>query len=396
MTSHKPQCQKDMKTSNIMMVFNLIKQQKELSRADIAKTVKMSATSITRIINLLSELKIVYESHFNSQHLGRKSMLLRLTDQQYYFCTGAIDSDQILLSIFTLTGTELIHVAAPTSAALHVEEVCDIFLDLYEKALKELQLETSKIVYVGISLIGLVDDTRGLSLFVPQFNWSTTHIADIISQKICKPVCINNDVKAMLLGILYETPSYLEKNIVLLHIGTGVGAACYYNHELFRGSRNFAGEIGHTLVDPGGSKCDCGRRGCLQTMIVEKFLVQKVHDAGIPVDSLDEILALSGRNPTLDKIKQNIITYISMAICNLESIFNPDQIIITGSYVDSYRELIDSAIQKANHDLFFPGEERTVITIKESWYKYHLLGMFQSAQKEFIMDLVESNVATPY
>lgn len=85
-----------------------------------------------------------------------------------------------------------------------------------------------------------------------------------------------------------------------------------------------------------------------------------------------------------------------MAICNLESIFNPDQIIITGSYVDSYRELIDSAIQKANHDLFFPGEERTVITIKESWYKYHLLGMFQSAQKEFIMDLVESNVATPY
>lgn len=397
MAFQKAQGQKDMKASNIMTVFDLIKQKKELSRADIAKIVKMSATSITRIITLLCDLKIVYESHLNSQHLGRKSMLLRLTDQEYYFCTAAVDSDQILLSVFSMTGTELICLSEPTSSSLRVEEACTIFSDLYHRAIKQLELSDDKIVYIGISIIGLVDDSSGLSLFVPQFSWNTTQIADMISHAIGKPVCINNDVKAMLLGILYETPEYLEHNIVLLHIGTGVGAAYYYNHSIVRGSYNLAGEIGHTLVDPNGIPCDCGRNGCLQTMIVEKFLIQKAHDMGIAGNSLSELFSIQN-NPFIEAMREDIISYIAIAICNLESMFNPDQIIITGSYVDTYRELVDAAICKAKENLLFPRKKQMLISVKDHWntHHYHLRGMFHSAQKAFVSELIEAHVSTPY
>lgn len=397
MAFQKAQGQKDMKTSNIMTVFDLIKQKGELSRADIAKILKMSATSITRIISLLSDLNIVYESHLNAQHVGRRSMLLRLTSDRYYFCTAAIDSDQILLSLFTMTGEELVCLSEPTSAALRVEEACEILSRLYRDALVQANLSDDSIVYMGVSIIGLVDNTNGVSLFVPQFGWKTTQIAARISQAVSKPVCINNDVKAMLLGILNETPSYLNHNMVLLHVGTGVGAAYYYNHEIVRGSDNLAGEIGHTLVDPEGIQCDCGRRGCLQTKIVEKFLIQQAHGAGISGNTLCEILAQAD-NPQVQKLKQNIISYLSMAICNLDSVFNPDKIIIIGTYVDKYPELVEAAITKAKNNLFFSDRDSLEIAVKGDWnlHQYHLLGMFHSAQKAFVSDLVEAHVSTPY
>ena len=397
MAFQKAQGQKDMKASNIMTVFDLIKQEGELSRADIAKILKMSATSITRIISLLSELNIVSESHLNSQRVGRRSMLLHLTPNVYYFCTAAIDSDQIVLSIFTMTGEELACKSEPTSGTLRVEEACEILSDLYHKALTSSNLSDDKIVYVGVSIIGLVDDTKGLSLFVPQFGWKMTQISDQISRVLQKPVCINNDVKAMLLGILHEMPAYLNRNMVLLHVGTGIGAAYYYNHRIVRGSNNLAGEIGHTLVDPEGIPCDCGRRGCLQTKIVEKFLIQQAHSQAISGETLEDILAQE-YEPQVQKLKQDVISYLSMAICNLDSVFNPDQIIITGTYVDKYPELVGAAIAKAKSNFFFPGQASLQVVIKDHWnlHHYHLLGMFYSAQQAFVADLVKSNVATPY
>ena len=55
------------------------------------------------------------------------------------------------------------------------------------------------------------------------------------------------------------------KNFIVITLGTGLGSGIVTNGELVYGHDGFAGEIGHTIYDPNGRMCGCGRRGCLET-----------------------------------------------------------------------------------------------------------------------------------
>jgi predicted NBD/HSP70 family sugar kinase len=55
-------------------------------------------------------------------------------------------------------------------------------------------------------------------------------------------------------------------DLVYLSIGTGLAAGLVLNGRLRRGTHGAAGEIGHVPVDPAGAWCQCGQRGCLETV----------------------------------------------------------------------------------------------------------------------------------
>ena len=55
------------------------------------------------------------------------------------------------------------------------------------------------------------------------------------------------------------------KDFIVITLGTGLGSGIVAGGQLVYGHDGFAGEIGHTIVDPDGRQCGCGRRGCLET-----------------------------------------------------------------------------------------------------------------------------------
>ncbi len=55
------------------------------------------------------------------------------------------------------------------------------------------------------------------------------------------------------------------RHFMVITLGTGVGSGIVVNGEVLYGADGFAGEIGHTVVDPDGRECACGKRGCLET-----------------------------------------------------------------------------------------------------------------------------------
>ena len=57
------------------------------------------------------------------------------------------------------------------------------------------------------------------------------------------------------------------KNFIMITLGTGLGSGLVVNGELVYGHDGFAGELGHTIVDPDGRKCACGKKGCLETYV---------------------------------------------------------------------------------------------------------------------------------
>jgi glucokinase len=78
-------------------------------------------------------------------------------------------------------------------------------------------------------------------------------------------IILTNDANAAAMGEMIYGGAKGMKNFLMITLGTGVGSGIVVNGEMVYGHDGFAGEIGHTIVDPQGRECGCGRRGCLET-----------------------------------------------------------------------------------------------------------------------------------
>ncbi len=81
------------------------------------------------------------------------------------------------------------------------------------------------------------------------------------------PVVITNDANAAAIGEMLFGNARDMKHFLVITIGTGLGSGIIIDGRLLYGASGFAGELGHTVVDPEGRKCGCGKRGCLETYV---------------------------------------------------------------------------------------------------------------------------------
>ncbi|MBX2991916.1 MAG: ROK family protein [Bacteroidetes bacterium] len=107
---------------------------------------------------------------------------------------------------------------------------------------------------------------RGSIEFAPNLRWhGVVHLVDLMKQYYSIPVVLTNDANAAAMGEMIYGGAQGMRDFVVITLGTGLGSGIVVNGELVYGHDGFAGEIGHTIVDPNGRQCGCGRKGCLET-----------------------------------------------------------------------------------------------------------------------------------
>ncbi len=99
----------------------------------------------------------------------------------------------------------------------------------------------------------------------PNLSWDIVNVLDIIKKYYDVPSAITNDANAAAIGEMQFGAAKGMKDFIVITLGTGLGSGIVVNGELVYGHDGFAGEIGHTIVDPAGRQCGCGRKGCLET-----------------------------------------------------------------------------------------------------------------------------------
>ena len=152
--------------------------------------------------------------------------------------------------------------AAPSGADARTDMA--IMLDL---ARELLAAHTSRLAAVGVSFGGPVDFSRGLvrlSHHIP--GWEDTPLRDQLQAEFGVPASVDNDANAGALGEWRYGAGRGCASLLYLTVSTGVGGGWVIDGRPYRGADGMAGEIGHTLVDPGGPECVCGRRGCVEVL----------------------------------------------------------------------------------------------------------------------------------
>jgi glucokinase len=106
---------------------------------------------------------------------------------------------------------------------------------------------------------------RGTVENPPNLRWGVVNVVEIIRQYYDVPASITNDANASAIGEMLFGAAKGMKNFIVITLGTGLGSGVVVDGKLVYGSDGFAGEIGHTIYDPNGRVCGCGKKGCLET-----------------------------------------------------------------------------------------------------------------------------------
>lgn len=125
-------------------------------------------------------------------------------------------------------------------------------------------LPLGEIEAIGVGTPGVVmDGTVGGASNVP--GWEERFSLQTgLEQRLDRPVRVVNDVTAAARGEHRLGAGRGVEQLLVVSVGTGVGAGLILNGEPYEGAFGGAGEFGHTVVHVGGAVCPCGRRGCVE------------------------------------------------------------------------------------------------------------------------------------
>lgn len=105
---------------------------------------------------------------------------------------------------------------------------------------------------------------------------ASVNLVELFQKHFDVPVAVTNDANAAAIGELKFGGAKEMKHIIVITLGTGLGSGIVVNGELLYGADGFAGELGHTTVEPGGRLCACGKQGCLETYVSATGLCKTV------------------------------------------------------------------------------------------------------------------------
>ncbi len=161
--------------------------------------------------------------------------------------------------------------------------------------LKSNDVSLDGLIGVGLGIAGVIDTAQGIITESPNFpKWHDFEFSKRLSERLQRPVAIENDVNAIARGEAWQGACRNERHFFAMALGTGLGGAVFLNGDLWNGVDGMAGEIGHINVFPEGEPCGCGSRGCLETIASSTGLLRRAK-----AESFSEALERAGHESRL-------------------------------------------------------------------------------------------------
>ena len=234
---------------------------------------------------------------------------------------------------------------------------------------------------VGLAAAGFVSSDRQRVLFAPNIAWRDYPLARNVREAIERDdvaVVVENDANAAGWAEFAYGAGVSARNMVLLTIGTGLGAAIVADGTMLRGAYGFAAELGHLRVVPDGEPCGCGQKGCWEQYASGSALTRAArrHAAAEP-DAAAELIAAAGGD--IAAITGPLITqlaftgddfsvgqlaelgrWIGEGCATIAAVLDPEIFVVGGGVIDAGDLLLDSARESLASHLSAKGHRPTV------------------------------------
>ncbi len=327
---------------NRSVILNTIKTLGPVARAEVARQTGLSPATVTAITADLIAEELIFEKQTGDSSGGRRPILLAINPGGRYVAGIKLMEDHAVGALTDLEATIITRqvVALPGTSP---DAVLAALAGMVDGLLAQANVARSRLLGVGLGLAGIVDSERGLLRQSPFLGWADLPLRDLLQDRVQAPVYIDNDVNTLTLAEKWFGAGQDVDDFLTITVGRGVGMGIVVNRQFYRGGHGGAGEFGHTVVEPDGPQCACGKRGCLETFVGDPGLVRMANAAlGRPLSGVGELLALAEAG---DEAARAVFgragAILGRAVANLVNIFDPQRIIISGEGVRFGKWLFD-------------------------------------------------------
>lgn len=172
-------------------------------------------------------------------------------------------------------------------------QTADVISDVVLELLRDHHVQA-----VGLGAAGFIDKAKTAVLFAPNLAWRDEPVKKKVEDRVGLPVVVENDANATAWAETIFGAARGHEHVVLVTVGTGIGAGIVVNGRLYRGRWGVGGEPGHYRVVPEGRLCGCGNRGCWEQYASGNALVAEAREfAARSPGGAVRLLQLGGGTP---------------------------------------------------------------------------------------------------
>lgn len=320
--------------SNLSAIVRAVHLRGPLSRSELVAHTGLTRSAIRGLIGELVRGGIVTETRSAPGGVpGRPSPLVHPDPDGASVIALEINVDSLAAARIGLGGRihELVRVERPRA---HVT-LDAIVADLVELARPALTSASDDgLVGIGVAVAGIVRRRDGLVRLAPNLGWTDEPLGERLAAALGSdvPVAIANEADLGGLAEHRRGAAIGEANVVYVAGEVGVGGHVTVGGEPLDGAAGYAGEVGHMVVNPGGSPCACGSFGCWETEIGERaMLVRAGRPATGGAAAVDELIeAALGGEPAARASVAHVGTWLGVGIASLVNIFDPNLVVLGG------------------------------------------------------------------
>ena len=344
MKYEKQQNQLQMKISNRQLVLDKIKSSDNVSRASLAKDLKMSPTSMTRICADLSDLGFIKESQGDSKGVGRKALLLERNPHAFYSLGILVRLDFISLLILDYKEQILGIKKWMMPVAGSPEEVADLIKGCIDKYRSEIPKIMERVKAAGVSFPGVVS-ADGRRVIRSRFTgWEQTDFPELLRQKTGLYICLENDVKASILEEYFHYPELRVNRLAFLSLSIDVGAAFMNEGKIMKGA---CGDIAHKILVYGGRKCSCEKSGCVSAYLSAQEILKQAEEAGGQCTDLTDLAdAYDRKEPWAQEMMERLAGFTALLVGDIMAWNNPEIILLGGRTVRQLPMLLGEVLKR--------------------------------------------------
>lgn len=240
-------------------------------------------------------------------------------------------------------------VATPSHFAELELALCRLVECLLVAAEEETGSAPLDIVGIGVAVPGEVDRRQGVAIGACNLPWKDFGMKRLLENRYGIPTQIENDADAAAVGVYRYAPEARGiESFVLMTIGTGIGGGIILNGKLHGDGWPMAGEVGHMIVLPDGPQCNCGAKGCLETLASGTAIGRRgqakaqLEQRGALWSAFQEKGEITGADVVInadkgDALSQEVLReaarFLAIGILNVNWLISPEAIIVAGGVV---------------------------------------------------------------
>lgn len=343
-----------MRDINRSAILEIIRRESPISRSAIAERLDVSLPTVMRIVEELVKEGFVRQNGSSEWSGGRRRPLLEFNSEGYVVLGVDMGGTKMYGAISDLGG----HILDEVNIGHHGTTGEDSFIQLttlIDQLLASPKVEGRRVLGIGVGAPGVTMHRQGIVTWAYTLHWDQFPLKARLASIYDLPITVDNDVNLAALGELWFGEGQDTQDMILIAIGTGIGAGIIINGALYRGAKEASGEIGNMIpgheflgknyLDFGALESvasGTGIAGRARQLLssrrdpaeLENLTAEDVFEAA----RLKQEWAWTIINETVD--------YLTIAICNLVASFDPELIVLGGGVSRSADLLIEPIMQQ--------------------------------------------------